>query len=47
MSPVTLSRVSDLALLLGLLLLLIGSVLRALVPFMPTPTQEASAPFIS
>jgi hypothetical protein len=47
MSSVTLYRTSSLALLLGFLLLLIGSVLRTPFPFIPTPTQEASAQYIS
>jgi drug/metabolite transporter (DMT)-like permease len=45
MSSVTLSRASGLALLLGLLLVLIGIVLRVLDPGI-NPTQEASALFV-
>jgi hypothetical protein len=47
MSSVTLYRASGLALLLGLLLLLLGFALRVLIPLIPTPTQEASAQYVS
>lgn len=48
MSSVTLSRASALALLLGSLLVLLGFVFRVLAaPSIPTPTQEASAQYVS
>ena len=48
MSSVTLSRASGLALLLGSLLVLLGFVFRVLAaPSTPTPTQLASAQYVS